>query len=124
MSDFLPADVLDGLLEVVATSTRLSVCSGPPADYSEIAGVSLADGTLSSGDFTIDDDPVSGGRRLSVDAPSSLTVDAAGTATHLAMDDGSILLYVREIEDPQALLVGNTVSPTVLPIVVPPAVAG
>ena len=101
-------DVLDAALGVVAASTRLTVCSDAPSSFAGIASVALAEATLTSGDFTIDDGDVSG-RKVTVGAQSDLEVDASGTATHIALDDGETLLYVTECAS-QVLTEGNTVS--------------
>lgn len=108
MAKALPNAVLDATLDAIAGATRITVCSGEPADYAGIAAVMLADGVVSSGDFSVGDGSPSG-RTLTVSARSDLDVDASGTATHVALDDGSALLAVTTVA-PQALTAGNTVT--------------
>jgi len=101
-------DVLDAALSKVATATTLTVCSSAPANFAGIAAVALAEATMSSGDYTIADGDTSG-RKVTVAAQADMPVDETGTATHIALDDGSTLLYVTECTS-QALTSGNTVS--------------
>lgn len=101
-------DVLDAALNKIATATRLTVCSGAPANFAGISAVALADVVMSSGDYSVSDGDVSG-RKVTVSAQSDIEVDASGTATHIALDDGTTLLYVTECSS-QALVEGNTVN--------------
>lgn len=91
-------DVLDAALDKIATATTLSVCSQEPTTRTEaITTYKLMDVTLTAGDgngdYTVADGDVSG-RKLTVTAQSSVTVDTSGTGNHLALCDGSDLLYV------------------------------
>lgn len=99
-------DVLDAALDVVSAATRMTLCSSAPANFAGISSVALADATLDSGDFSIADGDTSG-RKVTVAAQSGIEVDATGTVTHLALDDGETLLLVTEVTS-QALTQGNT----------------
>lgn len=109
MAKALPNLTLDALLDKAATATRLTVCSGEPANYAGIAAVALAQGSLTSGDFT-KADAAGGGRQVTIAAQADLDVDSTGSATHVAFDDGSALLAVTTISSPQTLTAGNTVT--------------
>lgn len=105
-------DVLDGALNIIKNNcTRLTVCTSQPTTYTEgNATFALADVTVDSGDFTVANGDTSG-RKLTVGAQSAFTVDASGTALHVALLDvtNSKLLYVTTCTS-QALTSGNTVS--------------
>lgn len=106
-------DVLDAALDEIATCTRLDVCSTQPTNLTEATSTySLADVTLTAGDgngdYTIADGDASG-RKLTVAEQADITVDADGTAQHIALSDGASLLYVTTCTS-QALTTGNTVT--------------
>lgn len=112
MAKFVADAVLDAPLNKIATATRLVVCSGQPANFAGIAAVALADVTMTAGagngDYTIADGDVSG-RKLTVLAQTGVPVDSSGTATHIALDDGTTLLHVTTCTS-QVLTAGNTVN--------------
>lgn len=102
--------MMDASLDYVAGSVRMVVCSAQPANYAGIAAVALADVTLAGGDFTKANGDASG-RKVTVAAKASVPIDVSGTATHIALDDGTTLRYVTTCT-PLALTagVGNTVN--------------
>jgi hypothetical protein len=108
MAKFTHDDVLDAALDKIATATRMVACSGQPANFAGIAAVALADVTLDGGDFTQANGDTSG-RKVTVAAQNGVEVDATGTANHIALDDGSILLHVTTCTS-QSLTDGNTVN--------------
>ena len=89
--------MLDGSLLVLKNNvTRMVACSAEPTDYTEAnATYALADVTMADTDFTIADGDVSG-RKVTVAAKNSVTIDASGDATHVALLNaaGTELLYV------------------------------
>lgn len=105
-------DVLDGALNILKNNaTRLTVCSTQPTTYTEgNATYALADVTIDSTDFTNANGDTSG-RKTTIGAQSAFTIDASGTALHIALLDvtNSKLLYVTTCTS-QALTSGNTVS--------------
>ena len=105
-------DVLDASHTKTATGTRATVCSGQPANFAGIAAVSLADVTLTAGvgngDWTVGDGDVSG-RKITLAQQAGVPINNTGTATHYAIDDGSILLRVTTC-DSQLLTAGGTVT--------------
>ncbi len=111
MAKIVHDDVFDGALNIIKNNaTRICVCSTQPTTYAEATSTyKLAIKTITSSDFT---GPANGdvsGRKLTSNAQSGLTVDASGTAAHIALCDSanSKLLYVTTCTS-QALTAGNT----------------
>lgn len=109
MSKFAQTSVLDALLDKVATGVTMTVCSTQPTTYTEAtATYALASVTMSGGDYT----KAAGspnGRKVTIGSKSGVSVSASGTAQHVAICDGSTLLYVTTVTS-QALTSGNTVT--------------
>ena len=109
MAKFASDAVLDALLDKVATGTILTVCSAQPTTRAEaVTTYKLADVTVDSGDFTKANGDVSG-RKVTVGQQDDVPVDSNGTATHVAICDGTNLLYVTTCTS-QVLTSGNTVT--------------
>lgn len=109
MAKWSSDSVLDALLDKVATGTILTVCSAQPTSRSEaVTTYALADVSLSGGDYTKADGDVSG-RKVTIAQQDDIPVDNNGTATHVAVCDGSNLLYVTTCTS-QVLTAGNTVT--------------
>jgi hypothetical protein len=86
--------VMDAALDVVATSVKMTACSAQPTTFAEAnATFALADVTMAGGDFTKANGDVSG-RKTTVGAKSAVLIDVSGTATHVALMTGSVLIYV------------------------------
>lgn len=103
---------MDAMLNNIALSDTLYVCTAQPANFAGIAAVALADVTLTpgdgNGDFTIGDGD-SSGRKLTVAAQSAVPIDTSGSATHIALaEGGDTLMYVTTCTT-QALTSGGTV---------------
>ena len=103
---------LDAALDDIATCVTLTVCSGQPANFAGIAAVALAAVTLTAGDgngdYTVADGDASG-RKLTVAQQATIAIDTTGTATHVSLDDGSVLRYVTTCTS-QALTDTGTVT--------------
>ena len=112
MAKKLPDPTLDALLEKVATCTRLTVCSGEPANFAGIAAVMLADVVMTAGhgngDYTKADGDTNG-RKLTVAQQTAVPIDTTGTATHICLDDGTTLLACTTCTS-QGLTSGGTVT--------------
>lgn len=96
MAKFAVDAVLDGSLDVIATATKLIVCSAQPTTYTEANSTyALADIVIDSGDFTKANGDTSG-RKITIGAQSSVLIDTSGTANHIALVRvaDSTLLYV------------------------------
>lgn len=103
--------VLDlALNDIKNNVTRMTACSAQPTTYTEgNATYALADATMASGDFTLAAGDVSG-RKVTMAAKNGVTIDANGTATHVALLDvtNSVLKLVTTCTS-QALNTGGTV---------------
>ncbi len=102
-------DVLDGALNIIKNNVNLmTVCSAEPTTRADaVTTYALANVAMAVGDFTVADD--ANGRKVTVGAKSGVTVGATNTATHIALVDGTRLLYVTTCTS-QALTAGNTVN--------------
>jgi hypothetical protein len=90
-------DVLDAALSEIATSNLMIACSEPPTTRTEaVTTFALADVAMAGGDFTNGEGDVSG-RKVTVAAKAGVTIDSSGMATHVALVDGAVLLYVSEM---------------------------
>ena len=99
---------IDGGLDAISGSTALNVCTAEPTSIAECDSLSLIPATtLTGGDFTIANGDVSG-RKVTVGSKASLTIDTSGTATHVAINDGTDF-YVTTCAS-QALTSGGTVT--------------
>jgi hypothetical protein len=86
-------DVIDAGLDIIdANVTQEFVCSGQPADFAGVAAVLLATSALAAGDITLGDGAT--GRMLTIAAKNAVTVDATGTATHVALCSAGTLYFV------------------------------
>lgn len=101
--------VLDGSLDIIATAVEIYLCTSEPANRAAADTASVIPAhTLSAGDFTKANGDTNG-RKITIAAQNSLTADAAGTVTHVAICTGSVLLYVTTCTS-QAVTSGNTVN--------------
>lgn len=108
MAKWANDSVMDAALDKIATGTILTVCSAQPANRTEaVTTYKLADVTIDSGDFTKANGDTSG-RKVTVAEQDNVPVDTTGTATHVAVCDGSNLLYVTTCTS-QLLTAANTV---------------
>lgn len=107
-----PDATIDAMLDVIAGANVMHAISAYAMDdtYATVTGNSLADVAMAGGDFTKAAGDTSG-RKVTVAAKSGVTVDASGTATHVALvnSTGSTVRYVTTCTS-QALTSGNTVN--------------
>lgn len=113
MAKFANDSVMDAALAKIATGTILTVCSAQPTNRTEaVTTYKLADVVVTAGDgngdFTIANGDTSG-RKVTVAQQDNVPVDTTGTATHVAICDGSSLLLVTTCTS-QSLTAGNTVT--------------
>jgi hypothetical protein len=105
--------VLDAALNILKNNaTIMTVCSTAPTNRTEaVTTYALADVAMTSTDYTLaDGDAGDGnGRKVTTAAKNAVTVDASGTATHIALCDSSNLLFVAPCGS-QQLYAGNTVN--------------
>lgn len=95
MAEFLDDSVYDSLHVKVETGTRLTICSGQPANFAGIAAVSLGEVVMTPADYTIGD-ATPNGRKVTV-ANKLLTPSATGTVLVHAIDDGVTLLATTDV---------------------------
>jgi hypothetical protein len=100
--------MMDASLDYVAGATTMLVCSSQPVDRAAALAAALADVTMSGGDYTKANGDTSG-RKVTVAQKSAVAIDTSGTATHVALIDGSTLRYVTTCTS-QALTAGGTVT--------------
>ncbi|MAC32220.1 MAG: hypothetical protein CME38_01280 [Haliea sp.] len=99
--------VLDAQL-AAAEGDAVHVCNAEPTSYLEANDTyNLAQTALVPGDFTKAAGDVNG-RKNTLAAKTGVTIDASGTATHVAISNGTDLIRVTTC-DSQALTVGGTV---------------
>lgn len=113
MAKFVHDDVLDLLLAGIAAGNILTVCNAQPTNRTEaVSTFALADIALTpgsgNGDFLIANGDTNG-RKVTVLAQTAFPVDISGTATHIAICDGTKLLLVTTCTS-QGLTAGNTVT--------------
>jgi hypothetical protein len=114
MAKFTADAVIDAALNHVADNgSVMHVCSQEPTNYTQASSTyNLADQALTTGDgngvYTVADGD-SGGRKLTVAQQAGVNVDTTGTATHVAICSGSVLLLVTTCTS-QAITAGNTVT--------------
>ena len=103
-------NVLDAAFNELDAADLMTVCNAEPTTRTEaVTTFKLADVAMTPDtDFTNADGDTSG-RKVTVAAKSSVPVDTTGTATHVALCDGTRLLYVTTCTS-QALTSGNTVN--------------
>lgn len=111
MGKFAPDIVLDAPADVIDQSNIMHLCSAQPANFAGIAAVSLADVAMTPDtDFTKADGDTNG-RKVTVAAKNTVTVDTSGTGNHvvLARTTDSTLRYVTTCTS-QAVTAANTVN--------------
>lgn len=113
MAKYVTDNALDAMLDYIAQGNILTVCSAQPTTRTEaVTTYKLADVTLTpgdgNGDFTIANGDTNG-RKITIAQQADIPIDTTGTATHVAICDGSELLLVTTCTS-QALTSGNTVT--------------
>jgi len=98
---------IDGGLDAIDGSTKLTVCSAEPANFAGIAAVALADHVMAGGDFTKANGDTSG-RKLTVAQQLDIVIDTTGTATHVVLDNGTDIFVTTCTS--QALTAAGTVT--------------
>lgn len=95
MAKIVHDDVLDGAFDVLDQANVMVACSAQPTTRTEaVSTYALADVAMTPNtDFTKANGDTSG-RKVTVAAKSGVLIDTSGTATHIALCDGTRLLYV------------------------------
>lgn len=113
MAKWAHDDVMDAALAEIATGNIMTACSAQPTTRTEaVTTYALADIVLTpgdgNGDFTIANGDASG-RKVTVAQQADVAIDTSGTATHVAICDGTDLLLVTTCTS-QALVDTGTVT--------------
>lgn len=102
--------VLDAACDYIKNNTtQVAVCTSQPTTYAEATAtykLALKTG-LTASNFTGAANGDVSGRKITCNAISSLTVDTGGTALHIALCSGTVLLYVTTMTS-QVLTASNT----------------
>lgn len=107
MAKFAATSVTDALLNAIKTATGMSVCTTQPTTRTEAITTYMLATTTPA--FT---GPATGspdGRQVQMNQATSVSITNSGTALHVALTDGSNLLYVTTTTS-QALTAGGTVT--------------
>lgn len=109
MAKSIPDAILDAML-LSAEGDRVCVCAGEPTTYAEaITTNKLAIATASGGDFTKANGDTNG-RKNTLAAKNTVTIDSSGTADHVAIaNTGDTSLRRVTTCTPQALTAAGTV---------------
>lgn len=108
MAKMMTDAMIDGGLTKHGTNTRVTVLTGEPTSITDITTtMKLATTSLTGGDFTIANGDTSG-RKSTVAQKTGVSITASGTATHVALDDGTD--WVATTCTSQALTSGGTVT--------------
>jgi hypothetical protein len=103
-------DVLDGAWDVLDQADIQTVCAGQPTTRTEaITTFKLADVAMTPNTDYTKANGTTSGRKVTIAAKSAVPVDTSGTADHVALCDGTRLLYVTTCTS-QVLTSGNTVN--------------
>lgn len=111
MAKRAPAATIDVMFDYIDQCDRMSVCSGEPANFAAIAGVTLATVNMTPNtDYTKAAGDVSG-RKVTMAAKNGVAVTASGTATHIVLwlSTDSTMRYVTMCTS-QVLTSGNSVN--------------
>jgi hypothetical protein len=112
-SKYTHTDVLDAALDEIKTNaTTLTACSTRPTTRTEaITTYMLASIAIDSSDFTGPATGDGGGnsRKVTIAAQNTVTITNSGTASYIAVCDGSRLLHVGSCTD-LALVAAQTVN--------------
>ncbi len=109
MAKFCHTDVEDGALNVIKSSaTTMLVCNALPSDRTTALANALADVAVTSTDFTLAAGDTSG-RKVTVAKKDGVPIDVSGNGTHVALIDGTRLLYATTCTL-KALVAGDQVN--------------
>jgi hypothetical protein len=90
-------DVLDGAFDVLDQANLMIACSAQPTSRTEaVTTYALADVAMTVNTDYTKANGDSSGRKVTVAAKSTVLIDVSGQATHVALVDGTRLLYVTQ----------------------------
>ena len=107
-------DVLDALLDKIATATLLCVCDTEPTTHAEaFTTYMLATTSLTPGDgndFNIADDV--SGRKITPVEKAAIAISNTGTAAHIAYCNATVVLFVTTCTAQLLTAAGTVTVPT------------
>lgn len=107
MAKAIPDAIID-LMLANAEGTNIHVCSAEPANYAGISAVQLATKIISGSYAKAAGD--TSGRKNTLPSQTDLSIGTTGTATHVAISNGTDTLYLVTTCTSQALTSGGTVT--------------
>ena len=116
MAKKIPVTIADLMLDQ-AEGTQIDICTGEPANFGAIAGLSLASAVITGG-YTKANGDVSG-RKDTLAAQTGISITADGTDNHVAISDGSSILKLVTTCASQALTSGGTVDTSAFALEIP-----
>ncbi len=106
MAKKIPDSLLDQMLSQIE-GTVIHICEGEPTDFADITNVELASKTIDVS--YIKSAGVPTGRRNQLQPIGNIPISKSGTANHVAISNGTSILYCVTTCTPQALTSGGTV---------------
>lgn len=115
---YLHPEVLDALLDEIKDATHIHICSQMPSNHTEATDTySLGNDSAPSMGTNGAGDP--DGREFEVAAVTDGSVTDDGTASHVALVDGTRLLLGRALSSTQVVTEGNPFTLTAFTVRVP-----
>ena len=94
MGKLVHDSVLDGAFDILDQANLMLVCTAEPTTRANALSLALADVAMTvNTDYTKANGDTNG-RKVTVAAKSSVLIDTSGTGTHIALCDGTNVLYV------------------------------
>jgi hypothetical protein len=109
MAKWVNSAVLDAALNIIRNSNAISVTNTQPTTRTEAATTFKLAATTASISALQAGDAGTSARKITINPHTSVTVDASGTAQHVALYDASTLYYITTCTS-QYLTSGNTVT--------------
>ena len=94
MGKLVHDSVLDGAFDILDQANLMLVCTAEPTTRANALSLALADVAMTvNTDYTKANGDTNG-RKVTVAAKSSVLIDTSGTGNHIALCDGTNVLYV------------------------------
>jgi len=107
-------DVLDALLDEIATCNKICVCSAQPTTHAEAATTYMLAATAMTpgdgNDYNIAND--TSGRKVTPVQKANILIANSGTATHIALLDAANVQFVTQCTSQYLTAAGTVTIPT------------
>jgi len=101
---------MDAEFGIIDNATSECLCSAAPTTVAEATTTfNLATATMTGADFVMAADAAGTGRKMTVAAKPAVSVSTSGTATHVALTDGTNLLAVVALAASVVVTAASTV---------------